>query len=100
MLQGLFAGSGILRDYYVLDRPDDQTQEVDWVVGAAMMVRRQVVEQVGGLDEGFFMYSEELDWCRRIKSAAAPPAAPGRWSTCRRRGWFTTRAGPARRRPR
>ncbi len=31
------------------------------------MVPRLVVEQVGGLDEGYFMYSEELDWCHRIK---------------------------------
>ncbi len=72
VLQGLFQDSRSLRDYYVLDRPDGLTQEVDWVVGAAMMVRRAVVEQVGGLDEGFFMYSEELDWCRRIKAAPAP----------------------------
>ena len=33
------------------------------------MVRREIIEQVGGLDEGFFMYSEELDWQRRIKAA-------------------------------
>jgi len=39
----------------------------DWLLGACLMVRRQVVEQVGGLDERFFMYSEEIDWCRRIK---------------------------------
>ena len=42
-----------------------------------MMVRRPVVEQVGGLDEGYFMYSEELDWCRRIKAAPAPGG--GNW---------------------
>jgi N-acetylglucosaminyl-diphospho-decaprenol L-rhamnosyltransferase len=72
VLQGLFRKSRVLSDFYVLDRPDDITQEVDWVVGAAMMVRRTVVEQIGGLDEGFFMYSEELDWCRRVKAASAP----------------------------
>jgi N-acetylglucosaminyl-diphospho-decaprenol L-rhamnosyltransferase len=72
VLQGLFQGSQVLRRYYLLDAPDDIIQEVDWVVGAAMMVRRPVVEQVGGLDQGFFMYSEELDWCRRIKAAPAP----------------------------
>ena len=42
-------------------------QEVDWLVGAALMVRREVLAQVGGFDEGYFMYSEELDLCRRIK---------------------------------
>jgi hypothetical protein len=59
----------ILRKYYMTDTPDDAIQPVDWVVGACLLVRRQAYEQVGGLDEGFFMYSEELDWCRRIKDA-------------------------------
>jgi N-acetylglucosaminyl-diphospho-decaprenol L-rhamnosyltransferase len=44
-------------------------QDVDWVVGAALVVRREVLAQVGGFDEGYFMYSEELDLCRRIKEA-------------------------------
>jgi GT2 family glycosyltransferase len=39
------------------------------VTGAALMARREAVEQVGPLDEGFFMYSEELDWCRRFRAA-------------------------------
>lgn len=34
-----------------------------------MLVRRAVVEEVGGLDEGYFLYSEEVDWCRRITGA-------------------------------
>ena len=45
----------------------DEPVATDWLLGACLMVRRQVVEQVGGLDEQFFMYSEEIDWCRRIK---------------------------------
>ncbi|HHE71027.1 MAG TPA: glycosyltransferase family 2 protein, partial [Chloroflexi bacterium] len=65
--------------YYVEDRPDDMPQDVDWVTGAAMLVRRETIDEVGPLDEGFFMYSEELDWCRRIRGAgwriAYEPAA-------------------------
>jgi len=57
----------ILRRYYVLDRPDDEVQEVDWVTGACILMRREALEEVGPLDEGFFMYSEELDWCRRAR---------------------------------
>ena len=58
-----------LRRYYMSDTPDDMVQPVDWVVGACLMVRREAFEQVGGLDESFFMYSEEMDWCHRIKDA-------------------------------
>jgi hypothetical protein len=78
VLQGLFSHSLLLKRYYMEDLADDVTQEVDWVVGAAMMVRREVVDQVGGLDEGYFMYSEELDWCRRIKGAKSPGGSPWR----------------------
>jgi len=42
---------------------------VDWVGGACMMVRRAAIEDVGLLDEHFFMYSEETDWCYRIRQA-------------------------------
>ncbi len=42
---------------------------IDHPLGAALMVRRSVVEEVGSLDEGFFMYCEEIDWCMRIKRA-------------------------------
>jgi len=67
-LQG-YAPRRLLERYYVLDRPDDAVQDVDWVTGAAVMARREAIEQVGLLDEGFFMYSEELDWCRRFREA-------------------------------
>ena len=59
----------LLEHYHVLDRPDDDTIDVDWVTGAAVMVRRETIDRVGALDEGYFMYSEELDWCRRIRDA-------------------------------
>jgi GT2 family glycosyltransferase len=43
--------------------------EVDSVIGACMMVRRKAVEQMGLLDEKFFLFLEETDWCYRIKKA-------------------------------
>ena len=55
--------------YHMEDLPADRTQEVDWLVGAALLTRREVLDQVGGFDEGYFMYSEELDWQRRVKQA-------------------------------
>lgn len=67
-LQG-FAPRKLLDRYYFADGPVDAAHEVDWVVGACMMVRKEIVEQVGMLDEAYYMYSEELDWCKRIKQA-------------------------------
>jgi N-acetylglucosaminyl-diphospho-decaprenol L-rhamnosyltransferase len=55
--------------YKMADTPDDLVQDVDWVVGACMLVRAEAVGDVGLLDERFFMYSEEMDWCRRIVEA-------------------------------
>jgi GT2 family glycosyltransferase len=45
------------------------SREVDCLVGSCMMVRREVIEQVGLLDEDFFMYGEDMEWCYRIKRA-------------------------------
>lgn len=63
------APRAVLDRYYARDLPDDATADVDWVVGACLMVPRPVAAAVGPLDEAYFMYSEELDWCRRIRDA-------------------------------
>lgn len=42
---------------------------VDFVLGAALMVRGAAIHQVGGLDDGYFMYCEEMDWCLRLQEA-------------------------------
>ena len=55
--------------YRMADRPPDRTQPVDWVVGAALLIRRAVWQQVGPIDETFFMYFEETDWCHRCAEA-------------------------------
>ena len=44
-------------------------RKVAWLMGAAMMVRRDVFRRVGGMDPEYFMYSEDADWCRRIREA-------------------------------
>jgi GT2 family glycosyltransferase len=68
-LQKWFPQNRVLCRYYILDRPDDAVSEVDWVTGACLLVRREVFEQVGLLDDAYFMYSEELDWQKRIAGA-------------------------------
>lgn len=64
-----WAPQRLLRRYYAADLPDDAVADVDWVTGACMLARRQVAAAIGGMDEDYFMYSEELDWCRRMKDA-------------------------------
>jgi N-acetylglucosaminyl-diphospho-decaprenol L-rhamnosyltransferase len=50
-------------------RPSAAPFRIDHPLGAAMLIRRAVYARVGGFDERFFMYAEELDWCRRIRAA-------------------------------
>ena len=64
-----YAPLSIETNYRMLDADDRDILEVDWVQGSAMMVRTEVYEAVGGLDEGFVMYAEEMDWCKRAKAA-------------------------------
>ena len=74
LLTGLFESTwleplvpdSLLARYYVLDLPDDEENDVDWVTGACMMVPRRILDHVGLFDEAYFMYSEELDLCRRV----------------------------------
>jgi GT2 family glycosyltransferase len=68
-LQRFWPDNAVLRRYYVQDRSDAEPQDVDWLVGACLCVRAAAAHQVGLLDERFFMYSEELDWCRRFRAA-------------------------------
>ena len=50
----------------------DRPHPTDWVNGASLMVRREVFETVGLMDEGYFLYFEETDFCRRVKRAGWP----------------------------
>jgi len=57
------------RDYLMADWDHSAPREVDWISGAAMCIRREAWETVGGFDEGFFMYAEDMDWCLRARRA-------------------------------
>jgi hypothetical protein len=69
VLQRWLADAAPLRRYYMADLPDDREHDVDWLVGAAIMLRAEALRAVGLFDERYFMYSEEVDLCRRIKAA-------------------------------
>ena len=60
-----FAGLGSSR-YRTPDLAEDAVGDVDAVNGAFMLVRREALEQVGLLDEGYWLYMEDLDWCARF----------------------------------
>jgi len=68
-LDRLFPQSKVFGEYNLTYLDENEIHDVDCLVGAFMMVRREVIEQVGLLDEDFFMYGEDIDWCYRIKQA-------------------------------
>ncbi|MBK5233920.1 MAG: glycosyltransferase family 2 protein [Thermoleophilia bacterium] len=59
------AGSS-LSQYRATDLGDDEPGEIDAINGAFMMVRREAMTDAGPLDEGYWLYMEDLDWCRRF----------------------------------
>jgi len=68
-LSKLFPKTELFGKYNLTYLSTEETYPVDAVSGSFMMVRREVLKEVGGLDERFFMYGEDLDWCYRIKKA-------------------------------
>jgi N-acetylglucosaminyl-diphospho-decaprenol L-rhamnosyltransferase len=68
-LSRLFASSPRFGRYNLTFVDPDLAIEVDSVCGACLLIRRSVVERVGLLDERFFMYGEDLDWCLRTQQA-------------------------------
>ncbi|MCP1309726.1 glycosyltransferase family 2 protein [Paenibacillus tyrfis] len=63
----LFPGNPKYNQYQLSHLDPNQDYPVDCLVGAFMIVRKEAIDQVGMLDEQFFMYGEDIDWCYRIK---------------------------------
>jgi GT2 family glycosyltransferase len=62
-------GSSVLNAFYAGGFEHDEVRDVEVVMGACMLVRREAVEQVGYCDEDYFLFSEETDWCFRFREA-------------------------------
>lgn len=68
-LSQLFPKSRWFGRYNLTYLPEDETAEVEAISGSFMAVRREALAQVGWLDEDFFLYGEDLDWCFRLRQA-------------------------------
>lgn len=67
-LDRMFPRSRLFGSYRRTYESPEDSYEVDSVVGAFMLLRRAALDDVGGLDEDYFMFGEDLDWCYRLKS--------------------------------
>lgn len=68
-LAKLFPHSKLFGKYNLTFLDPDETYSVEAISGSFMLFRRQVYQEIGGLDESFFMYGEDLDYCHRIRQA-------------------------------
>ena len=64
----LFPNAAPLRRHLMLDYDHASPRAVDWVAGAALMVRREALLDVGPMDERYFLYFEDVDWCTRMQA--------------------------------
>jgi len=67
----LFPNNRFSREYLMQDWDHASPREVDWVSGAALLVRGELLDRLGGFDEGYFMYCEDVDLCKRAWQAGA-----------------------------
>jgi len=68
-LSSLFPKSRLFAKYNLTYLNEDDTYEVDAISGSFMMFKKEVYDKIGGLDEQFFMYGEDLDFCYRVQKA-------------------------------
>jgi GT2 family glycosyltransferase len=72
LLGRLFPNNPWSRGYLMQDFQHSKEQRVDWLSGSALLVRREALEQIGGWDESYFMYCEDVDLCYRLKTKGWP----------------------------
>jgi GT2 family glycosyltransferase len=72
MLQGMELGplTRLFKRSTVAQHMTKTPQPIDWICGASMLIRPAVLESIGGMDENYFLYFEETDFCYRAKKAA------------------------------
>jgi GT2 family glycosyltransferase len=68
-LRKLAPRSTVLNGFYAGGFDHDEVREAEFVMGACLLVRRSAIDQVGLLDEDYFLFSEETDWCYRFRQA-------------------------------
>jgi GT2 family glycosyltransferase len=69
LLTRLFPNNRRSREYLLSDFDHATERDVDWASGAALMCPRAVFDRIGGWDAGFFMFSEDVDFCKRVHDA-------------------------------
>lgn len=62
-------GQKIIKDFTMEGWDHSEERGVAWLLGSSMFVRRKAIEEIGLMDERFFMYMEDVDWCRRLWAA-------------------------------
>lgn len=62
-------GKNMVNLFLMKDYDHKQAMDVDWLMGACLILRSIALEKVGGMDERFFLYFEDVDWCRRFWEA-------------------------------
>lgn len=70
----LFPNSPTLTRHLMSDWDHNSLRDVDWMLGACLLIRRSALRDVGLMDERFFLYFEDVDWCYRMKK--------GGWRVC------------------
>ncbi len=69
LLTRLFPRNRYSAEYLMTEASEHDVAETDWASGAALLTRRETMEEVGLLDEDYFIYAEDVDWCYRMKQA-------------------------------